>query len=128
MVSEAQENKKSDLTVSNWFKEYLLVFLSRVIEYSFRLLLFCLPLGIYMLILQLRSKASSVSNISVYTNDKSSWQFVFPNFILVAVNPNELKETFNKKKEELNKFIENNKYFLIILFLGFLMAVLEFNK
>ena len=128
MVSEARENKKSDLTVSNWFKDYLLVFLSRIIEYTFRAILFCLPLGVYMLLLQLRSKASSVSSISVYTNDKSAWQFVYPNYMLVSVNPKSLTENYKKKKAIFDGFVESNKYFIVIMFLAILMAILILKK
>ena len=77
-----------------------------------------------MLILQLRSKASSVSNISVYTNDKSDWQFVFPNFMLVSVNPKALKDTYEKRKKELEKFLGSNKYIIVVLFLCVLFFML----
>ena len=87
------------LTVLNWFWESFKVFLGKIIELIFRAVLFCLPLGVYMLVIQYRNKVSKVSNLSVYTTDESVWQHIFPGFILVSLNPEQFKSTIKSKKE-----------------------------
>ena len=130
MVSEAREDKKKDnnLTVLSWTQEYLLLGLAKVIEYTFRIILLCLPLWVYLVIIQYREKVSTIRNISIFTNDTSVWQHIFPGFILVSVDPKGLNKYFKRKKEEFNGFMEANKYFLVILLLGVLFAFLIFHK
>ena len=55
------------LTVLEWIKDGAIPLIGKGIELTFRLILFFLPLGAYMCLLQLRSKASSIRSISAYT-------------------------------------------------------------
>lgn len=105
------------LVVFNWFMEALKVFLGRVIEFTFRVVLFLLPLGLFMLILQLRSKVSSVSNLTVYTKAESVWQHVFPGFILVAIDPKQLERFVIERKTKTQRWIAENKYILALIFM-----------
>ena len=96
-----------------------------MIEIIFRVILFCLPLGIYLLLIQSRSKASKISNISVYTEDYSVWQHIFPGFILVSVNPNSIKEWYLKKRLKVQIWVGDNR-FLLFLLLFLIVFVLTF--
>ena len=91
------------LTVLNWFKDELIPFVGRIIELLFRIILFILPLGLFLLLIQYRGKASKISNISVFTEDNSVWQHIYPGFILVAIDP----EITKRKIRRINKSIQD---------------------
>lgn len=112
------------LTVLKWFWERMLVLLGRTIEIIFRSLLCLMPLGLYLLIIQNRQKASSISSISVYTNEKSKFQHVFPGFLLVSINPDGLSEFINKNNTNLQNFIQRNKYTLSLLFMSVIVGLM----
>jgi hypothetical protein len=112
------------LTVLNWFKEASIAFIGRVIELIFRLILFFLPLGVYLLLIQAREKASSVSNISIYTSDESRWQHIFPGFLLVTIDHNSFRKSFNKVKSNIQSWVSSNKYLIEILFMVLLLAIM----
>lgn len=112
------------LTVLSWFSDFTKVLIGRLIEIIFRVILFLLPLGLYMFILQQRSKVSSVSNLTVYTKDESVWQHVFPGFILVAIQPNQFKEFIKVKKDSIQKWIKDNKYLLALLFMSLIVTLM----
>ena len=77
-----------------------------------------------MLLLQKRSKASKISNIMVYTNDRSIWQHVFPGFILVAIEPDEMKKFFTNLNNNFKAFVERNKYLLALLFMASIVGLM----
>lgn len=112
------------LTVLTWLRDSSISLIGRIIEIVFRILLFCLPLGVYLLLIQARDKASKVSSISVYTTDDSVWQHIFPGFILVAVNPNSFKNSFNSIKLRFQQWVNNNKYELTTLFMAVVVGLL----
>lgn len=112
------------LTVSEWFLEWGKQFLGRLIEITFRVLLFLLPLGVYMTLLQYRSKASKVSNLSIYTKDESVWQHIFPGFILVSIEPEQFKAYVNGKKSAFQSWVNENKYILSFLFALLIIALM----
>jgi hypothetical protein len=105
------------LVVLNWFKDFFIKVLGRSIELLFRITLFILPLGLYLLLIQMRDKASKISNISVYTNDDSVWQHVFPGFILVAINPRAFEQSYLEINRKFQTWVSNNKYLLGFLFM-----------
>ena len=105
------------LTVLTWLRDNSIGFIGRVIEITFRLSLCLLPLGVYMVLLQKRSKASTIHNISVYTKDYSRWQHVFPGFILVSVEPEALTNYFTRVNSNFQGWINRNKYLLSFLFM-----------
>ena len=112
------------LTVIGWVKDTLKVFLGRTIEIMFRMILFLLPLGIYLTVLQFRNKVSSVSNLTVYTKDESVWQHIFPGFILVSIEPQQFKAFISTKKANLQKWIKDNQYLLGLLFMLLIVCLM----
>ena len=112
------------LTVLTWIRDSSVSLIGRSIELLFRVILFFLPLGVYLFLIQSRDKASKVSNISVYTTDDSVWQHIFPGFILVAVNPNSFKNSFNSIKLKFQQWVNNNKYELTTLFMAVVVGLL----
>lgn len=104
------------LTVLTWVKEKSIGVLGRTIEFLFRTILFFLPLGVYMLLLQNR-KASSISSISVYTKEYSQFQYVFPGFLLVSVEPEALSRFVTKVNNDFQSWVQRNKYTLAFLFM-----------
>lgn len=112
------------LTVLTWLKDWILPIIAKIIEVTFRCILFLLPLGVFMLLLQLRNKVSKVSNISVYTNDRSVWQFVFPGFLLVAVEPKIIPIKFMEKKLSFQNWVSRNKYLLTFLSMSIIVGLM----
>ena len=112
------------LTVIKWLKDELTPFVGRAIELFFRILLFILPLGIFLILIQFREKASKVSNLSVYTNDESTWQHIFPGFALVSISPDTFRKKFISIKKAIQDGIEANKYLIEILFMIIVIAFL----
>lgn len=109
-----------------WIKEYIIRTLLSLGEFLARVVWLMLPLGVFMLLLQMRSKASGIRSISAFTNDSSEFQAIFPGYYLVSVNPNEMKEYMTKTKGSFQKWVQNNKYvlcFLLALCVVFLMLI-----
>lgn len=117
-----------NLTVLNWFKDASKALVGKTIEILFRLTLIVLPLGLYLLLIQGRNKASSVRSIPVYTNDESRWQFIFPGFILVAVDPNIFKKSMSKIRADVQRWLLSNRYILEFLFAASVVALLIFAE
>lgn len=103
------------LEVTKWITDTLAEFFKQLLERLFRIILFCLPLGVYLILIEFRNKVSSISNLSVFTEDNSVWQHVFPGFILVAVDPMLFKNEINKRHNDFQKWVERNKYILSFL-------------
>lgn len=112
------------LTVLEWIKEGAIPLIGRGIELGFRLILFILPLGVYMCLLQLRSKASSITSISTYTEDNSRFQHIFPGFILVSINPDSLTSFVKKANSNFQLWVNSNKYTLSFLFMAMIVGLM----
>lgn len=79
-----------------------------------RLLILLLPLGLFMLLVQLRTKAPSGVALPAYINNsKSEWQFVYAGTILVMLEPNALRDKFNSYVSAFNRFVTKYKFLLI---------------
>ncbi len=102
--------------VITWIFESVKNTLLQCTEVLLRVLLFFMPLGFYMCLLQFRNKVSSTRNLSTFTNDNSVWQHIFPGFILVAIDPDEFKSSLQRKKNNFQLWISSNKYILCFLF------------
>ena len=111
------------LIVLGWFKDELIPFLGKLIELLFRTTLFLLPLGIFLFLIQYRTKVSKTSNLSVYTTEESVWQHIYPGFILVSINPETTKKNFQKIKKNFQNTIEANKYIIEIFFMLIIIAL-----
>ena len=116
------------LTVLNWLKDSSISLIGRTIELIFRTLLFFLPLGAYLILIQLREKASAVSSLSTFTNDESRWQHVFPGFILVTVDQQSLKKSVAKTKANVQSWIAANKYIIGVLFMILVVALMVVSE
>ena len=115
------------LTVLTWFKDSAVPFLGKIIEVLFRIILFILPLGVYLFLVQNRDKASKVSNLSVYTNDNSVWQHVFPGFILVAVDAHSFEKSYLEAKRKFQNWISTNRYILALIFMTTIVILMIIN-
>ena len=93
----------------------LLVALTIGLLEKLMILLYCLlPMGLFMLLMSLRTKNHKATAIGTYTNERSEFQHIFPNYILVIVEPAFLRNGFNKKISAFNNFL--HKYSGMILF------------
>ena len=77
------------------------------------LLYLMLPMGLFMLLMSLRTKNHKATAISTFTNEKSEFQHIFPNYILVVVDPQLLKRHIAKRVNEVNNFL--GKYLGMII-------------
>lgn len=112
------------LTVLKWIADSSVGFLGRLIELIFRTSLCLLPLGFYMALIQKRNKVSKVSSLLTFTNDRSVWQHVFPGFILVAIEPDEMDKFFTNLNSKFKAWAERNKYLLALLFMAIIVGLL----
>lgn len=117
-----------ELTVLKWLGDSSVRLLGRSIELTFRLILCFLPLGVYMLLLQKRKGASSVNTISVYTNERSKFQHIFPGFILVSIEPSTLDNFLNKLRDNVQNWVKENKYLLAFGFALILVVLMIIKK
>lgn len=115
------------LTVSNWLVDFLKVALGRSIEILFRVVLCLLPLGVYMLLVQNRSKVSSISSLYAFTGDSSVWQHVFPGFMLVAVDKNMLRASCHKANNQFQEWVKANKYSLAMAFMVIVVGLMVYS-
>lgn len=112
------------LTVLTWLKDSSIGIIGRGIELVFRTILCFLPLGVYMVLLQKRSKASSINVITTYTKEYSKWQHVFPGFILVAIEPEALNNYTTKVHNDFQNWIQRNKYVLALIFMVLIVGLM----
>ena len=112
------------LIVLTWLKDSSITFIGKSVELLFRSILCILPLGLYMILLQKRSKASKVSSLMTFTNDRSVWQHIFPGFILVAIEPDVLNNFLTNLNNSFKAWVERNKYALAILFMATIVSIL----
>lgn len=112
------------LTVLTWLKDASLGIMGKSIELLFRLLLLILPMGLFLMLIQTREKASKVSSISVYTTDDSVWQHIFPGFLLVAIDPKVTKNAYLNIKHKIQTWVKNNKYILSLIFMALLVILM----
>ena len=88
------------------------------------LIYLCLPMGLFMLIMSFRTKNNSTTALSAFTNDRSEFQHIFPNFILVIVEPSLLKKEIQKRIDKTNSFLLKYLPLTITLCVGLGLAIL----
>ena len=76
-----------------------------------------LPVGLFMLVMQLRDKNNKATAINTFITDNSEFQFIFPEYILVSNKPNNLKTNTKNKLVKLNTFCDKWKGLFITLIL-----------
>ena len=113
-----------ELTVMRWLRDFLVPLVGKTVEFLFRVLLCLLPLGVYMVILQKRVKASSTRTISVYTKENSKFQHVFPGFLLVSIDPDSLSSYLAKAHNNVQNWIQRNKYIIALLFMSTIVGLM----
>jgi hypothetical protein len=113
-----------ELTVMKWLRDFLVPLIGKTVELLFRILLCLLPLGVYMVILQKRVKASSTRTISVYTKENSKFQHVFPGFLLVSIDPDSLSSYLAKAHNNVQNWIQRNKYIIALLFMSAIVGLM----
>ena len=113
-----------ELTVMRWLRDFLVPLIGKTVELLFRVLLCLLPLGVYMVILQKRVKASSTRTISVYTKENSKFQHVFPGFLLVSIDPDSLSSYLAKAHNNVQNWIQRNKYVIALLFMSAIVGLM----
>jgi hypothetical protein len=113
-----------ELTVMKWLRDFLVPLIGKTVELLFRILLCLLPLGVYMVILQKRIKASSTRTISVYTKENSKFQHVFPGFLLVSIDPDSLSSYLAKAHNNVQNWIQRNKYIIALLFMSAIVGLM----
>lgn len=87
------------------------------------ILIYCLlPMGLFMLLMSLRTKNHKATAIGTFTNERSEFQHIFPNYLLVIVEPNLLKKGYNERISSINAFFK--KYTGLMVFGILLVAVL----
>lgn len=116
------------LTVLTWLRDASIIFIGRAVELIFRLILFLLPLGVYLFLIQSRAKASKVSSLQTFTNDNSCWQHIYPGFILVAVDSDLFKKKYSEVKRKFQTWISDNKYILAFLFMLLIVILLVVSE
>ena len=113
-----------ELTVMRWLRDFLVPLIGKTVELLFRVLLCLLPLGVYMVILQKRVKASSTRTISVYTKENSKFQHVFPGFLLVSIDPDSLSSYLARTHNNIQNWIQRNKYIIALLFMSAIVGLM----
>lgn len=113
-----------ELIVMRWLRDFLVPLIGKTVELLFRVLLCLLPLGVYMVILQKRVKASSTRTISVYTKENSKFQHVFPGFLLVSIDPDSLSSYLAKAHNNVQNWIQRNKYIIALLFMSAIVGLM----
>jgi len=116
------------LTVLTWLRDSSITFIGRAVELIFRIILFFLPLGLYLLLIQARDKASKVSSLQIHTTDDSCWQHVYPGFILVAIDPNISKKKYLEAKKNFQSWVADNKYTLAFLFMSSIVLLMVISE
>ena len=81
------------------------------------ILLYCLlPIGLFMLIMSSRTKNHKATAIGTYTNERSEFQHIFPNYILVIVEPKLMQKSIDNKIKVINTFVDKYKWIFLLLF------------
>ena len=81
------------------------------------ILLYCLlPIGLFMLIMSSRTKNHKATAIGTYTNERSEFQHIFPNYILVIVEPKLMQKSIDNKIKVINAFVDKYKWIFLLLF------------
>lgn len=88
--------------------------LLNILNYVLAFLYMCLPLWFFMVIMQLRDKNNKATAISTFVKDNSEFQYIFPGYILVAVDPTSLRKWHKNFMRIVYDYLNTNKWLLII--------------
>jgi len=93
-----------------------------IIEKIFILLYCMIPIGLFMALMSLRDKNHKMPAISTFTSENSEFQHIFPNYILVIIEPNYFKRNVNKRIRDINLFLDKYKLIIALMFALLLTA------
>lgn len=94
-----------------------------VMELIFVTIYCCMPVGLFMLLMSFKSKSSKATAISAYLNERSEFQHIFPNFLLVIVEPNWLRKKIADRVSKVQAFLTKYKALLIAFFFIVIMVL-----
>jgi hypothetical protein len=81
------------------------------------ILLYCLlPIGLFMLIMSSRTKNHKATAIGTFTNERSEFQHIFPNYMLVIVEPKLMQKSIENKVKAINAFVDKYKWIFLLFF------------
>ena len=81
------------------------------------ILLYCLlPIGLFMLIMSSRTKNHKATAIGTFTNERSEFQHIFPNYMLVIVEPKLMQKSIENKVKAINAFVDKYKWIFRLFF------------
>ena len=100
------------------------------LEFFLRGVLMCIPLGVYIYLLQSVSKPKTTTALSVNHTEKSTWMFVAPGVILSCVDGHRLKQLKNMLKRHMDAnfsrylaFLRCLTYIYVIIFCTIMLVV-----
>jgi len=99
-------------------------FLSQFLELVLRTIRFIIPLGVYNYLLQMDKKPLSTTALGVYLTPKSTYMFVAPGVVLIAIDGDQYKNFFDIKRVQWNKNFP--KYFMIIQCIAYICITVYF--
>ena len=89
-----------------------------MLEYTIRFLYLLCPFGLILLSVSLRDKMNTARVLNLHLNDKSVFQFIYPNTIIVLQDKDKMKNSVKKVSFKINSFLGEYKYILITALLS----------
>lgn len=89
-----------------------------ILEYIIRFLYLLCPFGLILLAVSLRDKMNTARVLNLHLNDKSVFQFIYPNTIIVLQDKDKMKNSVKKVSFKINSFLGEYKYILITALLS----------
>ena len=93
------------------------------LEYICRVIYLCMPLWIFMLFMNLRDKANTVSVLPTFVSHNATFQHIYPGVVLVLDDPNALEKNVKKISRNVENFLANYKYTVIATLLFLILVV-----
>lgn len=84
-----------------------------ILEYIIRFLYLLCPFGLILLAVSLRDKMNTARVLNLHLNDKSVFQFIYPNTIIVLQDKDKMKNSVKKVSFKINSFLGEYRYILI---------------
>lgn len=101
-----------------------LKFLTVALEYICRVIYLCMPLWVFMLFMNLRNKANTVSVLTAFVSHDATFQHVYPGVVLVLDDPNALEKNLRRLSRNLENFLASYKYTVIATLLFLILVVI----
>ena len=89
-----------------------------ILEYIVRFLYLLCPFGLILLAVSLRDKISTARVLNLHLSDKSVFQFIYPNTIIVLQDKDKMRNSVKKFSFKINSFLGEYKYLLVTALLS----------